>query len=126
MAHALKASIPKGALAENAAMCEPMPGDPPGNISDQELAALRQGRPDANDSISAGDSTPASRVTGSSREANEGEGKGKGKQTATGGAASSSAASSGVEAGRGGSNAPGSDPGHIKQVVEEETLRGQD
>jgi hypothetical protein len=131
IAHALKASIPKGPLAENAAMCEPMPGDPPGNLSDQELAAMREGRhgsTNANANISTAGVTPASTETEpeatrwleAAAAANEGEGQ----QTAGGGSAAMQA--SGVEAGRGGSNAPANDPELIKQVVQEETLHGQE
>jgi hypothetical protein len=124
IAHALKASIPKGPLAENAAMCEPMPDDPPGNISEQELAAMREGRQGNTAGVTPASSETApdaSRWLEAATAATEGEG-----QQPAGGSGSAAMQGGGVEAGRGGSNAPGDDPGHIKQVVQEETLHGQE
>jgi hypothetical protein len=40
MARAIKAQVPKGPLAYDAALCEKVPGDEPGNLDDREVAAL--------------------------------------------------------------------------------------
>ncbi|WIA11027.1 hypothetical protein OEZ85_011180 [Tetradesmus obliquus] len=131
IAHALKASIPKGPLAEDAAMCEPMPGDPPRDITDQELAAMREGRSDLIGNISTSGSTPASSSNAAAGDMPPG---GEwAKQTAggvVGGSAGDANATGGggIEAEHmvGGSNAPADDPNLIKRVVQEETLHGQE
>lgn len=118
LAHALRAHIPKGPLAEDAAMCEPMPGDAPGRITDDELAAMRAGGAGASRYAAAKTSGTAN--TGSSGGV---EGRGAEREGGTTATTSSSAAAEGVERGEGGSNAPADSPEHIKQVVDEETLR---
>jgi hypothetical protein len=102
-----------------------MPGEPPGNITDQELAAMREGRQDINSNISTGGSVPASSMAAGDAVVVDALREEEAKEAA-GGSGGAAAAAGGVEAGRGGSNAPGDDPQHIKQVVQEETLHGQE
>jgi hypothetical protein len=87
---------------------------------------MREGRQDVNANISTSGITPASTAETGPSPANPASVGGEGMQTAGGSAAGGSAAAGGVEAGRGGSNAPADDPEHIKQVVQEETLHGQE
>ncbi|KAF8068258.1 hypothetical protein HT031_001945 [Scenedesmus sp. PABB004] len=92
---ALAAHIPGGPLAEDGAMCEPAPGDPPGELRDADIAALRGGAPPP-----AVDQERAPRG---------------GEQAAAGGAG---------EQGAGGprsASQPAGDPEAVKRAVREET-----